>query len=113
MGWLLAAFGELDQGLSLSEKGLALTESSGESWLKAYALGGVGVGYWLQGQPERAEPLVVEGLRLSQAVNNPLSGVACLAFLGWIVAAQKQSTPGRGVDGCGVGGQPCRGVFVD
>ncbi len=89
LGWALEISGDLDQAVSCFETALDLTKSCGESMYQSRALVAVGMGYWLRGEPQRAEPVLVEGLRLSHSFCDPLVEAQCLETLAWIASARR------------------------
>ena len=88
LGWGLEFGGELGRALIWQEKALALAESSGESVYRGYALWSLGVGWWQNGKPDRAEQLLTDALRVSHLVNDPRQAAACLEALAWIADAK-------------------------
>jgi non-specific serine/threonine protein kinase len=70
------------------EGGLAIAESAGEVVTRSYALWAVGLGWWRNGKPERAEQLLRECLQLSSLIDDPRNGAACLEVLAWIAGAK-------------------------
>jgi non-specific serine/threonine protein kinase len=48
----------------------------------------VGIGWWRNGKPERAEQLLRECLGLSHLIDDPRNGAACLEALAWIAGAK-------------------------
>lgn len=86
LGWALQFRGELGRALIWQEKALALTESHGESVLREHTMWSLGVGWWQQGKPQRAEQLLLEALRLTHLIDDPRQAAANLAALGWISA---------------------------
>jgi non-specific serine/threonine protein kinase len=52
------------------------------------ALWAVGIGWWRNGKPERAEQLLRECLQLSYLIDDPRNGAACLEALARIAGAK-------------------------
>ncbi|SOJ56053.1 Serine/threonine-protein kinase PknK [Mycobacterium simulans] len=88
LGWVLAASGDLAQAVSCFETALEFSRSHGESIYQSRALVSVGMGHWLRGDPQRAEPVLIEGLRLSQFVGDPFNGAQCLEALAWTAGSR-------------------------
>jgi non-specific serine/threonine protein kinase len=91
LGWGLAFGGEIGRALIWQEKALAVAESHGESVFREYALWSLGIGWWRNGNPDRAEQLLMEALRLTHLVDNPRQGAASLEGLAWIAGEQHQA----------------------
>jgi len=87
-GWAFDFSGELGRALIWQEKALAIAESAGEVVTRSYALWAVGLGWWRNGKPERAEQLLRECLQLSHLIDDPRNGAACLEALAWIAGAK-------------------------
>ncbi|GAB7145087.1 hypothetical protein AWC22_07090 [Mycobacterium riyadhense] len=88
LGWVLAASGDVAQAVSCFETALEFSRSHGESIYQSRALVSVGMGHWLRGDPQRAEPVLIEGLRLSQFVGDPFNGAQCLESLAWTASSR-------------------------
>ena len=86
-GWALDAYGERGRALIWQEKALAIAESAGEVVFRSFALWAVGIGWWRNGKPKRAEELLRECLRLSYLIDDPRNGAACLEALAWVAGA--------------------------
>ena len=90
LGWAFEISGDLDQAMSCFEAALDLTKSHGDSvYHQSRALVGVGMGRWLRGEPQSAEPDLIEGLHLSHLVGDPLVGAQCLEALAWIASSRR------------------------
>ncbi|MCW2626162.1 protein kinase [Mycobacterium sp.] len=87
-GWAFDFSGELGGALICQEKALAIAESAGEVVTRSYALWAVGIGWWRNGKPERAEQLLRECLQLSHLIDDPRNGAACLEALAWVAGAK-------------------------
>ena len=90
-GWALEIIGELGQALIWQEKALSMAESAGEVVLRSYALWALGIGWWRNGKPERAEQLLGECLGLSHLIDDRRNGAACLEALAWIAGAKNDA----------------------
>jgi predicted ATPase len=86
-GWALEFRGELGRALIWQEKALAIAQSAGEVVFRSYALRSIGIGWWRNGKPARAEQLLRESLQLSHLIDDPRNGAACLEALAWIAGA--------------------------
>ncbi len=84
LGWALEFRGEIDRALIWQEKALAISESHGESVYRGFALWSIGVGWWRHGNPERAEQLLKDALRVTQQVDDARHCAACLEALAWL-----------------------------
>ena len=90
-GWAYDLSGELGRALIWQEKALAIAESAGEVVTRSYALWAVGLGWWRNGKPERAEQLLRECVQLSHLIDDPRNGAACLEALAWIAGAKNDA----------------------
>jgi len=55
---------------------------------RSSVLWALGVGWWRQGDSERAEQLLIDCLRLAQQANHPfLNTTACCEALAWVARA--------------------------
>lgn len=88
MGWVVEFQGDVGRALIWHEKSLALTESLGESVYRSWMLWSVGIGWWRQGRPQRAEELLLQGVELTRLVDDPRHGAACLEALAWVCRAK-------------------------
>jgi len=95
LGWTYEFNGDLAAALGWLQQVLALAESHGESVFRSYALRAIGITRWRLGEPDRATQALREGIRLSQLVNDPRNGAACLEALAWV--AGDQHDPRRAV----------------
>src|SRR4029077_8463916 len=92
-GWAFDFSGELGRALIWQEKALAIAESAGEVVTRSYALWAVGLGWWRNGKPERAEQLLRERLQLSHLIDDPRNGAAGVAALAWMAGAKNDPRP--------------------
>lgn len=88
LGWAFEVSGDLDEAMSCFEAALELTKSQGDSIYQSRVLTSVGMGHWLLGEPQKAEPALTEGLRLAQLVGDPLNGAQSLETLAWIASSR-------------------------
>ncbi|MFC9787247.1 ATP-binding protein [Rhodococcus sp. NPDC127528] len=77
--------GDEDRAVEYHERVLAITEPHGESAFRGYSALALGLTVWAE-DPERAEALLEQGLRLSRVVDDPLGSSSCLEVLAWIAA---------------------------
>ena len=91
LGWAYALQGDLPRALACHEKNVAITESAGETMLRAWGLWGMGFAVWRDGAPERAARLLQDGIRAAQLVADPLVPTACVEALAWIAIEQHQA----------------------
>src|SRR4051812_25554902 len=84
LGWALEFRGEIGPALIWQEKALAISESHGESVFRGYALFAIGVGWWRRRDPDRAEQLLKDGLRVTHQVDDTRHSAACLEALAWL-----------------------------
>jgi predicted ATPase len=85
--------GELGRALIWQEKALAIAKSVDEVVYRSYVLWAIGIGWWRNGKPERAEQLLRECVQLSHLIDDRRNGAACLEALAWIAGANDE--PGR------------------
>ncbi|MGV0815820.1 protein kinase [Mycolicibacterium boenickei] len=86
LGWLAQASSDFAEASNCLEEMLKITESLGESHLRARALASVG-GYCLyRGETQRAESVVKDSIRHAAAINDRWTGEQCVQLLAWIAA---------------------------
>jgi predicted ATPase len=90
-GWALEFRGEIERALIWQEKALAVAESLGEMVFRSYALWAIGIGWWRNGKPDRAQQLLRQGLELAHRINDPRTGASCLEALAWVAGARSDS----------------------
>ncbi|MFC9834310.1 protein kinase [Rhodococcus sp. NPDC127530] len=83
--------GETEQAIECYEQVRATTEARGESMYRAYALWGMGVAVWRQGDVVGAARLLEQSLRLARQVNSPRTVATCLEALGWLAATERDA----------------------
>ena len=91
IGWVLEFQGDVSRALVWHEKALALTGSYGESVYHSWMLWSVGIGWWQEGRPQRAEELLKQGLQLARLVDDPRHGAACLEALAWVYGTEGEA----------------------
>ncbi|MGW4773488.1 protein kinase domain-containing protein [Nocardia sp. NPDC004278] len=74
--------------ISYQEKVLAITESSGDSVHRSYALWVTAVATWRQGDRDRALQLLRHELQLIRQLKDSVMGALALEALAWMVGAQ-------------------------
>ncbi|MGC5016121.1 ATP-binding protein [Streptosporangium sp. DT93] len=74
--------------VAAGERCLALCETHGEGWHRAYAMMALGVGVWRQGDARRAAELERESLRFNRSLDDLLGTGVNLEVLAWIAAAE-------------------------
>jgi serine/threonine-protein kinase PknK len=89
LGWTHEFSGDSAMGLGWLQQALAFAESHGESVYRSYALRAIGITRWRLGEPNHATQALREGIRLSQLVNDPRNGAACLEGLAWLAGDQR------------------------
>jgi serine/threonine-protein kinase PknK len=89
-GWVLQFRGDIGSSLVWQEQALAIAESAGETVFRSILLWSIGVGWWRHGEPERAEQLLRQCLRLTLLIDDPRNGAACLEALAWIAGAKNE-----------------------
>jgi hypothetical protein len=85
--WAMGLAGHVEQALSSFEKALAITETHGDSVMRSKVLCSLGTARWLHGEPKRAEQLLLQGLQLSDLVDDSHNAAQCLEVLGWVALA--------------------------
>ncbi|MEV5834462.1 protein kinase [Nocardia sp. NPDC052112] len=88
LGWAYALHGDTERALADLDKGLAITESTGEKMLRSWLSWAAGFTVWRTDDPERAVHLLRQGIRSARLVADPLVAGACLETLAWILADQ-------------------------
>jgi non-specific serine/threonine protein kinase len=91
LGWAYVLQGDTERAVADLDKGLAITESTGEKMLRAWLLWAAGFTVWRRDEPERAVHLLQEGIRSARLVADPLVIGACLETLAWIAADQRHA----------------------
>ncbi|WP_063047437.1 protein kinase domain-containing protein [Nocardia pseudovaccinii] len=88
LGWAYALRGDLARAIACHERSLAITESAGETMFRSWESWALGFAVWRNGEPDRAEYLLREGIRAGRLVSDPVVVTACLETLAWIATEQ-------------------------
>jgi tetratricopeptide (TPR) repeat protein len=91
LAWARELRGDLAEAVACYEKVLALTESHGESVFRSYALWGIGIARWREGDCDRADELLEQGVRLARQLNDRRTCASCIAGLAWIAGDAGES----------------------
>ena len=106
MGMMLGWLGEYDEALTWQERGLALTDSRGDTFLRACAQNNLAMSLWRHGDYQRAEHLLRDAVSACAVLNEPWISAYSLETLAWIAGARHDS--GRAVvlmaAACGLAG---------
>lgn len=86
LGVCLSFLGEADRATACWKDLLALCEEHGEKWRRSYALWGLGVEAWRQGDYKQAEELERNSLALQRDFRDQICMGLCLEALAWIAA---------------------------
>jgi non-specific serine/threonine protein kinase len=89
--WMLLAIlnaivNDADRALADHRACLAITEPAGETWLRSWSLWAAGLATWENGDPQSAQLILKESLRLEQLMAERLGIGATLEALAWIEA---------------------------
>jgi non-specific serine/threonine protein kinase len=84
LAWAHELRGDLIEAVACYEKVLALTESHGESVFRSYALWGIGIAEWREGDRDHAVELLQQGVRLARQLNDRRTAASCIEALAWI-----------------------------
>ncbi|MFF3572537.1 protein kinase [Nocardia jiangxiensis] len=88
LGWAHALQDDSAAAVSYHETALAITEFHGDSVHRSYALWGVAVAAWREGDHDRALRLLRQEVQLIRQQKDPLMAAAVLETLAWIVGDQ-------------------------
>ncbi|MER6942974.1 LuxR C-terminal-related transcriptional regulator [Nonomuraea sp. NPDC000554] len=80
--------GDSALAISLGDDCLAVCDSYGEGWHKAYTMMALGVEVWRQGAAERAIDLEKQSLAVNRSLDDPLGVGVNLEVLAWVAATQ-------------------------
>jgi predicted ATPase len=87
---VLLAGGEVDRSVEVGENGLALSQRSGELWIRGYLLNYLAQANWLRGDQERGEALAREAVMCKQALDDRHGLAIALETLAWMAAEAGQ-----------------------
>jgi non-specific serine/threonine protein kinase len=87
---VLLVAGELDRSVEVGESGLALSQASGELWLRGYLLNYLAQANWLRGHQERSQALAREAAICKQAIDDRHGLAMVLETLAWMAAEADQ-----------------------
>ncbi|WP_190812860.1 ATP-binding protein [Saccharopolyspora pogona] len=90
LGTSASLHGDSERVTAAYEELLALSRKYGESWRCSYALWGLGVEAWRQGQPQRAATLARESLDLLQEFNDHHCTGLCAETLAWVATSENR-----------------------
>ncbi|WP_063044351.1 protein kinase domain-containing protein [Nocardia pseudovaccinii] len=78
--------GDTARAIEQYERVLSITEACGETLYRANALWGIGIAAWQQGEPDRAQELLKEAIRVSSPTRSSVLAAFGLEALAWVVA---------------------------
>ncbi|MEU7746012.1 LuxR C-terminal-related transcriptional regulator [Nonomuraea sp. NPDC049158] len=81
--------GDSSQAISLGDDCLAVCDTFGEGWHKAYTMMALGVEVWRQGDLRRATELEKESLVFNRSLDDPLGVGVNLEVLAWIAETEQ------------------------
>ncbi|MEV0346202.1 LuxR C-terminal-related transcriptional regulator [Nonomuraea sp. NPDC050680] len=81
--------GDSSQAISLGDDCLAVCDTFGEEWHKAYTMMALGVEVWRQGDLRRATELEKESLVFNRSLDDPLGVGVNLEVLAWIAETEQ------------------------
>jgi serine/threonine-protein kinase PknK len=85
--------GDGDAALAWNQRVLELSESQGESVFRSWALWGIGIESWRNGDRERAAEALKPGLRLTHRLRDARTTASYLEVLAWIAAQDGKPVP--------------------
>ncbi|MEU6558285.1 ATP-binding protein [Nocardia nova] len=88
LGLSCVLLGDTSRAVGYFEQVLAITESAGETMLRSWALWAAGYVAWCEGEPDRAEGLLADGIRSARRMADPLIAATCAETLAWVVAGR-------------------------
>jgi non-specific serine/threonine protein kinase len=91
LGWAYELQGATDRALGYYEKMLTVVESHDEKVFRSYGLWSMGIAVWRQGEQDRAEQLLQDGLRLARLVDDPFAAATCLEALAWVAGGRRDA----------------------
>jgi non-specific serine/threonine protein kinase len=87
---ILLVAGELDRSVEVGEYGLALSQGSGELWLRGYLLNFLAQANWLRGHKERGQALAREAAMYKHAIDDRQGLAMAIETLAWMAAEADQ-----------------------
>jgi DNA-binding CsgD family transcriptional regulator len=87
---VLLVAGELDRSVEVGENGLALSQGSGELWIRGYLLNFLAQANWLRGHQERGQALAREAAMYKHAIDDRHGLAMALETLAWMAAEADQ-----------------------
>ncbi|MEV6153510.1 LuxR C-terminal-related transcriptional regulator [Nonomuraea sp. NPDC052129] len=84
--------GDSSQAIALGDDCLAVCDTFGEGWHKAYTMMALGVEVWRQGDVRRATELEKESLAFNRSLDDPLGVGVNLEVLAWIAETEHHHT---------------------
>ena len=84
LGLTYALLDNSEKAIECYERGLAITETRGESGFRSYLLWVLAIVMWRNGNHPRATRLLGQALTASRRVNDRLNAALCLQTLAWI-----------------------------
>lgn len=88
LGMAYQAHGDSALAMDRLEQIIAITQASGETMQRSYALLMIGQSVWQEGDPVRARRLFEQALQLNCRLRSPVTTAAGLEGLAWIAARQ-------------------------
>jgi hypothetical protein len=86
VGWHGVINGDADRASEWIDKGLALTETRGDTVMRTHVMATAALCRWQQGNVDGAREGVEEALRLARSINDSWSGAQFLEISAWITA---------------------------
>ncbi|MFE3290163.1 ATP-binding protein [Rhodococcus sp. NPDC059234] len=80
--------GDTARAVECQEEALAISESTGESVYRAYAVCALGLSLW-ESDSRRSQALLEQGLRLTRPTGDVMAAAMCLEALAWIAGAER------------------------
>jgi len=78
------ATGDLDRAVEAGEQGLAMSNASGELWVRGFVLTFLAQAHWLRGEKPRAEALAREAVACKYAIDDRNGVTIALGTLAWM-----------------------------
>jgi DNA-binding CsgD family transcriptional regulator len=80
------ATGDLDRAVEAGEQGLAMSNASGELWVRGFTLNFLAQARWLRGEGPRAQALAREAVACKYAIDDRNGMTIALGTLAWLAA---------------------------